>query len=65
MNIANGRQVYQALEISPKVDLGNIKEPSGKKKYTQAEFLKEREKMMEEMNKNMQHGGGNRRIIMN
>ncbi len=66
MNFGNGRQVYNVVEISPKADLGNIKEPNGKKRYTQAEFLKERDKMLEEMNKNMQHGGGgNRRIIMN
>ena len=64
MNFSNGRQVYTALEISPKVDLASIKEPSGKKKYTQAEFRKERDKMMDEMNQNMQHGSGNRRIIM-
>lgn len=66
MNIGNGRQVYTAVEVSPKVDLTTIKEPTGKKRYTQAEFLKERDKMMDEINKNMQHsGGGNRRIIMN
>ena len=65
MNVANGRQVYTALEISPKVDDSNIKEPTGKKRYTQTEFRKERDKMMEDMQQNMQHGGGNRRIIMN
>lgn len=40
-----------------------IKEPTGKKKYTQAEFKKERDKMMEEMNRNNQ--GGQRIIRMN
>ncbi|HEX7845783.1 MAG TPA: GLPGLI family protein [Chitinophagaceae bacterium] len=65
MNIGNGRIIYTALEISPKVDVAIIKEPTGKKRYTPAEFQKERDKMMDEMNKNMQHGGGNRRIIMN
>lgn len=65
MDIANGRQSFKVLEIKEKADVAAIKEPSGKKRYTQAEFRKEREKMMDEMNKNMQHGGGNRRIIMN
>lgn len=63
MDISNGRQVFKVLELSPKVDLASIKEPSGKKRYTPAEFRKEREKMMEQMNQN--NGGGNRRIIMN
>ncbi len=63
MNIGNGRQVYTALEIKEKADLSDIKAPSGKKRYTQEEFRKERDKMMKEMQDNM--GGGNRRIIMN
>ncbi len=63
MNIGNGRQVYTALEIKEKADIAAIKAPSGKKRYTQEEFRKEREKMMKEMQENM--GGGNRRIIMN
>lgn len=52
MDINNGRQVYKAIELSPKVDLSSIKEPTGKKHLTQAEFQKEREKMMAEMQKN-------------
>ncbi len=63
MNIGNGRQVYTALEIKQKTDLAAIKAPTGKKRYTQEEFRKERDKMMKEMQENM--GGGNRRIIMN
>ncbi|HVT85735.1 MAG TPA: GLPGLI family protein [Chitinophagaceae bacterium] len=58
MDINNGRQVYKALDISEKADVASIKEPSGKKRYTPEEFNKERDKMMEEMQKNNQ--GGNR-----
>lgn len=58
MDIHNGRQVYKALGISEKADVASIKEPSGKKRYTPDEFNKERDKMMEEMQKNNQ--GGNR-----
>lgn len=60
MDISNGRQVYKANDISPKADVASIKEPSGKKRYTQAEFRQERDKMMEEMQKN---NGGGRRVI--
>jgi len=63
MDVANGRQVFRALEISPKPDLASIKEPQAKKKYTPEEFRKERDKMMEEMQRNNQ--GGNRVIRMN
>lgn len=62
MDISNGRSVYKALEIKPKADIAAIKEPTGKKHYTAEEFRKEREKMMEEMQKN---GGGRRVIRMN
>jgi GLPGLI family protein len=43
---------YKAIEISPKVDVAVIKEPKKGKKVTQAEFDKERDKLMEEMQKN-------------
>jgi GLPGLI family protein len=59
----NGRTVYTALEISPKPDLASIKEPTRGKKVTPDEFAKERNKMMEEMQKNNQ--GGNFQIRMN
>jgi GLPGLI family protein len=52
----NGRTVYQAVEVSPKVSLNKIKEPKDGKKMTAAEFDKEREKVMEEMRKNMPNG---------
>ena len=63
MDINNGRQVYKAIEVSPKADLAIIKEPSGKKHYTPAEFRKEREKMMDEMQRN--NSGGSRVIRVN
>jgi GLPGLI family protein len=63
MDISNGRQVFKATGISEKADLNEIKEPAGKKRYTVEEFRKEREKMLEEMNRNNQ--GGNRIIRMN
>ena len=63
MDISNGRQTFVATGISEKADLTIIKEPTGKKHYTPDEFKKEREKMLEEMQKNNQ--GGNRVIRMN
>jgi GLPGLI family protein len=60
IDINNGRTVYKAIELSPKVEVNNIKEPKGGKKVTQEEFTVERDKALEEMQKN---GGGNRRII--
>ena len=63
LDINNGRQVYKAIEISEKVDLAAIKAPAGKKHYTPAEFRKERDKMMNEMQQN--NGGGNRQIRIN
>jgi len=55
IDINNGRNSFKALEISQKVDIAKIKEPSKGKKVTAEEFAKEREKLMQEM---MQNGGG-------
>jgi GLPGLI family protein len=63
MDVNNGRQTFKALSISPKADLAIIKEPTGKKHCTPEEFRKERDKMMEEMQRN--NGGGNRQIRIN
>lgn len=52
IDINNGRTVYQAVELSPKVDIAKIKEPKSGKKMTQEEFRKERDKAMEEMQRN-------------
>jgi GLPGLI family protein len=63
MDIKDGTQTFKATAISEKADLAVIKEPTGKKHLTPEEFKKEREKMMEEMQKNNQ--GGNRQIRIN
>jgi len=51
-----GRTVYTVKELSPKVNLSHIKEPKGGKRLTQAEFTIERNKMLEEMQRNMPAG---------
>ncbi len=51
------------MEISPKVDVAKIKEPSKGKKVTAEEFAKEREKLMQEMMQN--NGGPGMRVIRN
>ncbi|MDQ6608553.1 MAG: GLPGLI family protein, partial [Bacteroidota bacterium] len=53
VNVGNGQSVTKAIEFSPKIAATKIKEPKDGKKLTAAEFSKEREKMMEEMRKNM------------
>ena len=60
LSINNGSAVYKAVEISPKVNLSHIKPPKGGKRLTAAEFVIERQKLMEEMRKN--NPGGNRVI---
>lgn len=61
MDIKDGTQVFKAISISEKADLTAIKEPTGKKRYTAAEFRTEWDKMMKEMEQS--GGGGNRRVI--
>jgi GLPGLI family protein len=56
IDINKGQNVTKAIEFSPKVSAGKIKEPNDGKKLTAAEFTKEREKLMEEMRKNMPAG---------
>jgi GLPGLI family protein len=56
LDVNNGRQVTKAIEFSPKVAANKIKEPKDGKKVTAAEFITERDKLMEEMRKN--RGGG-------
>ncbi len=63
LDINNGKTVYRATGITEKTDIAAIKEPTGKKHYTPAEFRAEREKMMDEMQKNNQ--GGGRQIRLN
>jgi GLPGLI family protein len=56
LDVANGRNVYKAVEVSPKVSVAKIKAPSKGKKVTQAEFAAERERVTSEMMKNMPAG---------
>jgi GLPGLI family protein len=56
LDMNNGRMVYKALDIQTKADVASIKEPTKGKKVTPDEFTKERDKMMEEMQKNNQGG---------
>jgi GLPGLI family protein len=56
LDINNGQNVTRAIEFSPKVAASKIKVPNDGKKLTAAEFGKEREKIMEEMRKNMPQG---------
>lgn len=56
LDVNNGQTFYKAVEVSPKVNVNKIKEPKDGKKVTAAEFVKEREKIMEEMRKNMPEG---------
>jgi len=55
IEVNNGRTHFLAIEFDPKGDMKQIKEPKGKK-ITPEEFKVEREKMMQEMQKN---NGGN------
>lgn len=56
INTNNGQSITKAIEFSPKVAANKIKEPKDGKKLTAAEFSKERDKLMEEMRKNMPAG---------
>jgi len=60
LNVNEGRLIFIATEITAKADVSAIKAPTGKKRYTQDEFVKERNKMLEEMEKN---NGGGRRVM--
>lgn len=56
LDINKGQNVTKAIEFSPKLPAGKIKEPREGKRLTAAEFSKERERLMEEMRKNMPRG---------
>lgn len=67
LEMNKGRMVYKAVEVSPKVSVAAIKEPKAGKRISADDFNKEREKMFEEMRKNMpaMRGGGREIRIMN
>jgi GLPGLI family protein len=48
----NGNTTYNAIEVSQKADVAAIKEPKKGKKVTTDEFNKERDKAMEDMQRN-------------
>jgi GLPGLI family protein len=56
LDMNRGQSVTKAVEFSPKVAVNKIKEPKEGKRLTAAEFSKEREKLMEEMRKNLPQG---------
>ena len=56
LEMNRGRTVYKALEVSTKVNVANIKEPKGGKPITAADFAQERNKVFEEMRRNMPPG---------
>jgi GLPGLI family protein len=56
LDINKGQNVTRAIEFSPKVTASKIKEPKDGKRLTAAEFFTEREKMMQEMRRNMPAG---------
>lgn len=56
LDINKGQNITRAIEFSPKLTAAKIKEPGDGKHMTAAEFAKEREKMMEEMRRNMPRG---------
>ncbi|MCB0715354.1 MAG: GLPGLI family protein [Chitinophagaceae bacterium] len=56
MNINDGEQTFKAVQYDKEANLKDIKEPKGKNHYTADDFKKERQKMIEEMNKNNQGG---------
>ncbi|MGZ8544603.1 MAG: GLPGLI family protein [Flavisolibacter sp.] len=56
LDIDNGRSVYKVLEFSAKVNTSKIKPPKEGKKMTAEQFAKERQKLAEEMRKNMPEG---------
>lgn len=62
LDINDGRMTYVATSISQKVDLSAIKEPVKGKKVSPEEFTAERNKMMDEMQKNNM-GGNGRQVI--
>lgn len=59
-DINKGNIVYKAVEVAPKVNLALIREPKSGKRVTQEEFAKEREKVLQDMQRN---GGGAGRTI--
>lgn len=62
LDINNGRTLFKALEVSPKVNVASIKAPSRGKKISADDYAKEQSKMMDEMMKNRGGRPGGERI---
>lgn len=56
LDVNNGQSITKAIEFSPKVATAKIKAPNEGKKVTAAQYVTERDKLMEEMRKNMPVG---------
>lgn len=56
LDVNNGQNITKAIEFSPKVSANKIKEPKDGKRVTAAEFNTQREKMLEEMQRNRPGG---------
>ncbi|MGB8194162.1 MAG: GLPGLI family protein [Chitinophagaceae bacterium] len=63
LDINNGRAVYTAIELSPKVSVSNIKAPSRGKKISADDFAKEQQKMFDQMQQQRRGGSGERITI--
>lgn len=59
LDVNNGRTVFRALELSPKVNASAIKAPNRGKKISAEDFAKEQSKMMDQMMQNRGGGRGN------
>lgn len=56
LDMNRGRVVFRAVEVSPKVKVADIKEPRKGKRMSQEAYAKERDQLMQEMQKNMPPG---------
>jgi GLPGLI family protein len=65
LDINNGRTVFTAIELSPKVNANAIKQPKNGKKISGEDYAKEQQKVMEQMQQNrMVRPGGGERITI-
>ncbi len=64
LDVNNGRLVYTAIELSPKVNASKIKQPNRGKKISAEDFAKEQQKMMDQMQQRMQRPGNGERVTI-
>lgn len=64
VDINNGRTVITAIELSPKVNVASIKAPSRGKKISQADYAKEQQKMLDQMQQQRMTRGDGQRITV-